>query len=96
MVVALTQSPPHLKVIFRNYIYIFFFIYNYAFWRIICIVGEFYKLFEGLLNLKSGLFRGIFFSLGLASVEVTKNPSDGKDPRISKSKRLFTAKANFL
>jgi hypothetical protein len=31
-----------------------------------------------------------------ATPRVTKNPSDGNDPRISKLKRLFTMKANFI
>jgi hypothetical protein len=32
----------------------------------------------------------------LATLRVIKNPPDGKDPRISKLKRLYNMKANFL
>jgi hypothetical protein len=41
-------------------------------------------------------FLGDFFQYGLATRRGTKNPLDGKDPRISKLKRLFTTKANFF
>jgi hypothetical protein len=79
---------PILIVIFRKYIYIFGEILTLL-GNFMCFRGFSAKTVLRIVILKSGIFRG-FFQCGLEALRGTKNPPDGKYPRISKMKGFLT------